>query len=333
LSQLTLVTGAGGFIGGQLTRDLLANGVPVRAVDKKPVSDWYFQSPAAENLVADLQLAESCGQATKDVAHVYNLAADMGGMGFIENNKARCMLSVLINTHMLISAQKHGVERFFYSSSACAYPGYKQTNADVVALKESDAYPADPGDGYGWEKLFSERMCRHFREDFGIKTRVGRYHNVYGPYGTWDGGREKAPAAVSRKVAMAVIASKHEIEIWGDGQQTRSFMYIDDCLIGTQKLLHSEVEEPLNIGSDEMVTINQLVDIVEEIAGVKLKRNYKFDAPKGVRGRSSDNTLIKAKLAWAPSIALRTGMEQTYRWIYDQAKAREEGRPYIAAAA
>ena len=333
MAQLTLVTGAGGFIGGQLVRDLLAKGVPVRAVDKKPVDEWYFRSSNAENLVADLQLAESCDQVTKGVAHVYNLAADMGGMGFIENNKALCMLSVLINTHMLIAAQKHGVDRFFYSSSACVYPGYKQTDADVVALKESDAYPADAEDGYGWEKLFSERLCRHFREDFGIKTRVARYHNVYGPYGTWDGGREKAPAAVSRKVAMAVIAGKHDIEIWGDGEQTRSFMYIDDCLIGTQKLLHSNVEEPLNIGSDEMVTINQLVDIVEEIAGVKLQRHYRLDAPKGVRGRNSDNTLIKAKLGWAPNIPLRTGMEQTYRWIYDQAKAREEGRPYIAAAA
>jgi len=333
MAQLTLVTGAGGFIGGQLVRDLLAQGVPVRAVDKKPVEEWYFRSSNAENLVVDLQLAESCDRVTKGVVQVYNLAADMGGMGFIENNKALCMLSVLINTHMLLAAQKHGVDRFFYSSSACVYPGYKQTDADVVALKESDAYPADAEDGYGWEKLFSERLCRHFREDFGIKTRVARYHNVYGPYGTWDGGREKAPAAVSRKVAMAVIAGKHDIEIWGDGEQTRSFMYIDDCLIGTQKLLHSNIEEPLNIGSDEMVTINQLLDIVEEIAGVKLQRHYRLDAPKGVRGRNSDNTLIKAKLGWAPSIPLRSGMEQTYRWIYDQAKAREEGRPYIAAAA
>jgi GDP-D-mannose 3',5'-epimerase len=333
MSKLTLVTGAGGFIGGQLVRDLLTKGIPVRAVDKKPVSDWYYHSSQAENLVTDLQRADSCDSVTKGVADVYNLAADMGGMGFIENNKALCMLSVLINTHMLMFAQKNGIDRFFYSSSACVYPGYKQTEAEVVALKESDAYPADSEDGYGWEKLFSERLCRHFREDFGIKTRVARYHNVYGPYGTWDGGREKAPAAVSRKVAMAVIAGKHEIEIWGDGEQTRSFMYIDDCLIGTQKLLHSDIEEPINIGSDEMVTINQLVDVVEEIAGVKLKRNYKLDAPKGVRGRNSDNTLIKAKLGWAPSIPLRNGMEHTYRWIYDQAKARHEGRPYIAAAA
>ncbi len=333
MTELTLVAGAGGFIGGQLVRDLSAKGVAVRAVDKKPVGDWYYRSAQAENLVADLQLAESCDLVTKGASHVYNLAADMGGMGFIENNKALCMLSVLINTHMLMAAHKHGVDRFFYSSSACVYPGYKQTDADVIALKETDAYPADAEDGYGWEKLFGERLCRHFSEDFGIKTRVARYHNVYGPYGTWDGGREKAPAAVSRKVAMAVIAGKHEIEIWGDGEQTRSFMYIDDCLIGTQRLLHSDIAEPLNIGSDEMVTINQLVNIVEEIAGVKLKRNYKLDAPKGVRGRNSDNTVIKAKLGWAPNIPLRTGMEQTYRWIYDQAKAREEGRPYIAAAA
>jgi GDP-D-mannose 3', 5'-epimerase len=333
MSHLTLVTGAGGFIGGQLVRDLLAQGVPVRAVDKKPIDDWYFRSPDAENLVADLQLAESCDNVTKGAAHVYNLAADMGGMGFIENNKALCMLSVLINTHMLMAAHACGVDRFFFSSTACVYPGYKQSNVHVAALKESDAYPADAEDGYGWEKLFSERLCRHYSEDYGIKTRVGRYHNVYGPYGTWDGGREKAPAAISRKVAMAVIAGKHEIEIWGDGEQTRSFMYIDDCLIGTQKLMHSHIKEPINIGSDEMVTINQLVDIVEQIASVKLKRCYNLDAPKGVRGRNSDNTLIKAELAWAPNTSLRTGMERTYRWIYDQAKAREEGRPYIAAAA
>jgi GDP-D-mannose 3',5'-epimerase len=333
MSNLTLVTGAGGFIGGQLVRDLLNKGIPVRAVDKKPLEEWYQRSKEAENIVADLQLSDTCTQAAKGVAHVYNLAADMGGMGFIEHNKALCMLSVLINTHMLMAAQANGVERFFFSSSACVYPAYRQTNAEVVALKESDAYPAESEDGYGWEKLFGERLCRHFREDFGLTTRVARYHNVYGPFGTWDGGREKAPAAVSRKVAMAVIAGKHDIEIWGDGEQTRSFMYIDDCVFGTQRLLHSNVDEPLNVGSDELVTINQLVDLVEEIAGIKLDRHYKLDAPKGVRGRNSDNTLIKAKLGWAPNISLRTGMEHTYRWIYDQAKAREEGRPYIAAAA
>ncbi len=333
MSQLTLVTGAGGFIGGQLVRDLLKKGTPVRAVDRKKLDDWYFLSPKAENLTADLQFAEACDRLTKGVVHVYNLAADMGSMGFIENNKALCMLSVLINTHMLMSARAHGVDRFFYSSSACIYPGYKQTDAHVVALKESDAYPADAEDGYGWEKLFSERLCRHFREDFGVKTRVARYHNVYGPYGTWDGGREKAPAAISRKVAMAIISGKDEIEIWGDGEQTRSFMYIDDCLVGTQKLMHSDIIEPINIGSAELVTINELVDVVEEIAGVKLKRHYKLDAPKGVRGRNSENALIKVKLGWEPHTSLRAGMEQTYRWIYNQAKARHEGRPYVAAAA
>jgi GDP-D-mannose 3', 5'-epimerase len=333
MSKLTLITGAGGFIGGQLVRDLLRQEIPVRAVDRKPLEDWYFRSGESENLVGDLQELDTCMKACRGVTHIYNLAADMGGMGFIENNKTLCMLSVLINTHMLMAAQKQGAERFFYSSSACVYAASRQRDANVTALKESDAYPAEPEDGYGWEKLFSERMCRHFREDVGLTTRVARYHNVYGPFGTWDGGREKAPAAVSRKVAMAVITGKHEIEIWGDGEQSRSFMFIDDCLMGTQKLLHSDVEEPINIGSDEMVTINQLVDIVEELAGVKLRRHYKLDAPKGVRGRNSDNTMIKAKLGWAPSISLRSGMEKTYRWIYDQAKARQEGRPYLAAAA
>jgi GDP-D-mannose 3',5'-epimerase len=331
MSKLVLVTGAGGFIGGHLIRDLLSKGFAVRGVDKKPLEHWYFRSPDAELLVEDLQGLDACERATRGAAEVYNLAADMGGMGFIENNKALCMLSVLINTHMLMAAEKHGVDRFFYSSSACVYPGYKQTEAEVPALKESDAYPADCEDGYGWEKLFGERLCRHYLEDFGLKTRVARYHNVYGPYGTWDGGREKAPAAVARKIAVAVVSGRHEMEIWGDGEQTRSFMYIDDCLYGTQKLLHSDVAEPLNIGSDEMVTINELVDIVEDIAGIKLKRTYKLDAPKGVRGRNSDNALIKERLGWAPNISLRTGMEHTYRWVYDQVRAREEGRPYIAA--
>ncbi|MGY3602737.1 MULTISPECIES: NAD-dependent epimerase/dehydratase family protein [unclassified Bradyrhizobium] len=332
MTQLTLVTGAGGFIGGQLVRELLGKGTAVRAVDKKPLNEWYFRSPKAENIIADLQLADACDLATRRVRHVYNLACDMGGMGFIESNRARCMLSVLTSTHMLLGARDNGVERFFYSSSACIYPSYKQTSAQVTALKESDAYPADCEDGYGWEKLYTERLCRHFREEFDLETRIARYHNVYGPYGTWDGGREKAPAAVARKVAIAVITGQHEIEIWGDGEQTRSFMYIDDCLHGTQMLLHSDVDVPLNIGSDELVTINQLVDVVEEIAGLKLKRRYNLEAPKGVRGRNSDNTLIRAKLGWAPSIQLKVGMEETYRWIYDQVKAREEGRPYIAAA-
>jgi nucleoside-diphosphate-sugar epimerase len=265
------------------------------------------------------------------VQEVYNLAADMGGMGFIESNKALCMLSVLVNTHLLLSARDHGVERFFFSSSACVYPDYKQRQADVAALKEGDAYPAMAEDGYGWEKLFSERMCRHFREDFGLRTRVGRYHNVYGPYGTWDGGREKAPAAIARKVAFAKVTGRHEIEIWGDGEQTRSFMYIDDCLEGTHRLMRSNFNDPLNIGSEELVSVNRLVDIVEQIAGIGLRRVYKLDAPKGVRGRNSDNTLIRQVLNWSPSIALKDGMEETYRWIYRQVKAHTEGRAVAAA--
>jgi len=331
MSGLTLVAGAGGFIGGQLVRDLQEQGIAVRAVDCKPFEDWYYRSMSADNKQLDLQDKQACHLATKGVADVYNLAADMGGMGFIEHNKALCMLSVLVNTHLLMASRANGVSRFFFSSSACVYPDYRQQETDIEALKESDAYPAMAEDGYGWEKLFSERMCRHFREDFGLTTRIARYHNVYGPYGTWDGGREKAPSAISRKVAMAVISGLRQIEIWGDGKQTRSFMYIDDCLQGTQRLMHSDYVEPLNIGSDEMVSINQLVDVVEDIAGIKLKRSYKLDAPKGVRGRNSDNTVIRRVLGWTPSIKLRDGMEKTYRWVYDQVKSRAEGRPYIAA--
>ncbi len=242
----------------------------------------------------------------------------MGGMGFIETHKAECMISVLINTHMLMAAREVKAERFFYSSSACVYAAGKQTRADVAPLKEEDAYPAMPEDGYGWEKLFSERMCRHFREDFGLATRIARYHNVYGPYGTYDGGREKAPAAMCRKVIEAQSDGSGEVEVWGDGEQTRSFMYIDDCLHGTQALMASDIVEPLNIGSDELVTINQLLEIVEDIAGVKVKRRYNLAAPKGVRGRCSDNAEIARQLGWAPSTRLRDGMEHTYRWIFDQ---------------
>jgi GDP-D-mannose 3',5'-epimerase len=329
--MLVLVAGAGGFIGGQLVRDFEERGIDVRAVDRKPLDEWYYRSSSANNVVSDLKEKEASYNATKGVEQVYNLAADMGGMGFIEHNKALCMLSVLINTNLLLASRDNGVGRFFFSSSACIYPAYRQKETDIEALKESDAYPAMAEDGYGWEKLFSERMCRHFREDFGIKTRIGRYHNVYGPYGTWDGGREKAPAAISRKVALAIINGEHSIEIWGDGKQTRSFMYIDDCLKGTQMLMNSEFVEPLNIGSDEMVSINELVDVVEQIAGIRLKRSYRIEAPTGVRGRNSDNTLIRQVLRWAPSIKLIDGMEKTYRWIYDQAKARAEGRVFVAA--
>jgi len=286
-------------------------------VDLKPFEEWYQRFPGVEQLQLDLQDKAACEQATRGARIVYNLAADMGGMGFIENNRALCMLSVLINTHLLMAAKQFGVDRFFYASSACVYAADKQTSPEVIALKESDAYPAMPEDGYGWEKLFSERMCRHFREDFGITTRVARYHNVYGPHGTYDGGREKAPAAVCRKVIQARLSGKHEIEIWGDGHQTRSFMYIDDCVKGTQAIMASEILEPINLGSNELVTINGLVDMVEEIAGVKLKRTYNLKAPKGVKGRNSDNTLIKQHLNWEPDTRLREGMEKTYRWIYD----------------
>jgi len=314
-SKLTLVCGAGGFIGGHLVGDLRRQGVRVRAVDRKPLAEWYQVFDDVDNVVGDISLLPVATQASKDVDTVYQLAADMGGMGFIENNKALCMLSVLTNTHMLMAARDSGVSRFFYSSSACVYNADKQRDEHVTPLKEEDAYPALPEDGYGWEKLFSERMCRHFREDFGLVTRMARYHNVYGPNGTWTGGREKAPAAVCRKVIEAKASGKHEIEIWGDGHQTRSFMYIDDCLLGTQRILASDIEEPLNLGSSELVTINQLVDIVEDIAGVKLERKYNLSAPKGVNGRNSDNTLIQEKMGWEPSIKLRDGMARTYEWI------------------
>jgi nucleoside-diphosphate-sugar epimerase len=317
--DLILVAGGGGFIGSALVKSLLADGFTnVRAADIRPIDEWYQVSEEVDNRVLDLQLADACAEAANGARLIYNLAADMGGMGFIENNKALCMLSVLINTHLLQAALANKTERFFFSSSACVYAADKQLEADIPALKEEDAYPAMPEDGYGWEKLFSERMCRHFREDFGLEARVARYHNVYGPYGTWTGGREKAPAAICRKVAEAKLSGKHEIEIWGDGEQTRSFMYIDDCVKGTRDILSSEILEPINLGSAEMVTINQLVDIVEDIAGVKLERKYDLDAPKGVRGRNSDNTMILELLGWEPSTTLREGLEVTYAWVHDQ---------------
>jgi len=317
--EKVLVCGAGGFIGGHLVKYLIDQGVDVvRAVDVKPLDEWYQVTRGVENLVLDLKDKESCYQAARGVKGVFQLAADMGGMGFIENNKALCMLSVLTNTHMLMAARDSGVERFFYSSSACVYNGDKQKNPELDPLKEEDAYPALPEDGYGWEKLFSERMCRHFEEDFGLVCRVARYHNVYGPLGTWMGGREKAPAAICRKVIEAKVSGNREIEIWGDGTQTRSFMYIDDCTRGTLAIAESDIRYPINLGSSEMVTINQLVDIAEEIAGVKLTRRYKLDAPKGVNGRNSDNTKIIHELGWEPSIRLKDGLVETYKWIESQ---------------
>ena len=315
-----LVAGGGGFIGGHLVGNLLSQELSVRSVDVKPMSEWYQVHDDAQNAQADLSLLDDALEQTDGAREVYMLAADMGGMGFIENNKALCMLTVLTSTHMLQAAQKAGVERYFYSSSACVYAADKQTDTDITALKEADAYPAMPEDGYGWEKLFTERMCRHFREDFGLQTRVARYHNVYGPNGTWTGGREKAPAAVCRKIATAVITGNHEIDIWGDGEQTRSFMYIDDCVRGSQMILRGDSPEPVNLGSDELVSINQLYSIVEEIAGIKCERRYQLDAPQGVRGRNSDNTEILATYGWAPSITLADGLAKTYAWVYDEVK-------------
>jgi GDP-D-mannose 3', 5'-epimerase len=313
-----VITGAGGFIGGHLVKELVGKGYTVRAVDIKPLTEWYQVSEAADSMVLDLRLRENCYRAVNGFNEIFNLAADMGGMGFIENNKAACMISVLINTHLLLAARDCGIERYFYASSACVYNGEKQTDPGNPGLRESDAYPALAEDGYGWEKLFSERMCRHFMEDFGITSRVARFHNVYGPYGTWDGGREKAPAAICRKVIEASLTGNMEITIWGDGHQTRSFMYIDDCIKGIQDIMYSNIGEPVNLGSSEMVSINRLVDIVEEIAGYKLERKYDLNAPKGVRGRNSDNTLIRKYLGWEPLIPLRTGMEKTYGWIKEQ---------------
>jgi nucleoside-diphosphate-sugar epimerase len=318
-SERILVTGAGGFIGGHLVAELRRRGHrELRAIDIKPPRAWYQHFDDVENISADLRDRQVCEAACAGVGWVFNLAADMGGMGFIETHRAACMLSVLINTHLLVTARKLGVRRFLFASSACVYAADKQTRADVMALREEDAYPAMPEDGYGWEKLFSERMCRHFREDYGLETRIVRYHNVYGPLGTFDGGREKAPAAICRKVARAKLSGQREIEIWGDGEQTRSFMYIDDCVQGTLALMASDFHDPVNLGSNELVSVNRLVDLVEEIAGVRLQRQYNLAAPKGVRGRNSDNTLIRKVLGWEPSVRLRDGLEATYAWIFNE---------------
>lgn len=314
-----LVTGAGGFIGGALLERLVADGYQdVRAVDVKPLAEWYRHSPGVEEVVADLTCRSACYEAAEGRAHVYNFAADMGGMGYIELNKAECMLSVLINTHMLLAARDCGVERYFYASSACVYNADRQSSPAVTPLREADAYPANPEDGYGWEKLFSERMCGHFTEDFGLETRIARYHNVYGPHGTWDGGREKAPAAICRKVAQAKVRGLTDLQVWGDGEQTRSFTYIDDCVEGTVRLMASDVREPVNLGSSRLVSINGLIDITEAIAGVRLRRRFQLDAPQGVRGRNSDNTLLRESLGWEPTTALEAGMAATYEWIEDE---------------
>jgi nucleoside-diphosphate-sugar epimerase len=299
-------------------KKLLDEGHEVVAADNKPFEYWFQHFEECKNYSLDLKEYDNCLKVSEGIDYIYNMACNMGGMGFIENNKAECMLSVLINTNMLRSSIKNSVKKYFFSSSACVYNGSKQKDTFVSGLKESDAYPADPEDGYGWEKLFSERMCRHFTEDFKLETRIARYHNVYGPLGTFDGGREKAPAAICRKIINAKINSENTIDVWGDGEQTRSFMYIDDCLTGTTKLFSSDRFEVFNIGSEEQVSINQMIDIIEEIAGKKVKRNYLLDKPLGVRGRSSDNTLIRDKINWDTEISLKKGLEKTYKWIFDE---------------
>jgi GDP-D-mannose 3', 5'-epimerase len=331
-SDLIVVAGAGGFIGGALVRSLRDRGFTnIRAVDLKPLDRWYQAADGVENVAeCDLREKANCCRASAGAREIYNLAADMGGMGFIESHRVECMISVLINTHMLMAARDAGeVERYFYSSSACAYNTGLQTDTDIRPLREEDAYPAMAEDGYGWEKLFSERMCRHFMEDCGIETRVARFHNVYGPLGTWDGGREKAPAAICRKVIQALDSGADKIEIWGDGLQTRSFMFIDDCIKGIDMIAHSDIREPLNLGSSELVSINRLVDLAEEIAGVKLRRVYQPDAPKGVRGRNSDNTRIRRLLGWEPSTPLRDGLARTYAWIKEQYIARKAHKKVV----
>jgi GDP-D-mannose 3',5'-epimerase len=313
-----VVAGAGGFIGGHLCRRLLEDGHQLRGVDLRPLEQWDQVFDAADNRVADLQERSACVEVLEGAGSVFNLASDMGGMGFIEGNKALCMLSVLINTHLLWAARDQGLERFFFASTACVYAASHQDSPEVAPLRESDAYPAMPEDGYGWEKLFGERMCRHFHEDFGLETRVARYHNVYGPHGTWVGGREKAPAALCRKIAQAALSGDHEIDIWGDGEQTRSFMYIDDCVEGTLRIMGSDVREPLNLGRNDLVTINELVDLISGIAGIEVDRKYVLSAPQGVRGRNSDNTEIRRQLGWEPGIEMREGIEKTYQWIFEQ---------------
>ena len=319
-----LVVGAGGFIGGHLIKKLLENGNSITAVDIKPKEYWFQDFDIVKNYYStDMKLYDNCIKLTKNIDYIFNMACNMGGMGFIENNKAECMQSVLINTNLLIASKENKIQKYFFSSSACAYNISKQQNNFVDGLKEEDAYPADPEDGYGWEKLFSERMCRHFMEDYGIQVRIARYHNIYGPFGTFDGGREKAPAALCRKVINSKLNNDKIIDVWGDGNQTRSFLYIDDCVDGTIKLFESNYSEPVNIGSDEQVSINQMIDILEEISDNKaLKKKYQLDKPKGVRGRSSNNDLVKKVLGWSYQIKLKDGLKKTYEWIYSEIKKK-----------
>ncbi len=323
-----LIAGAGGFIGGYVTRTLINEGHDVICADLKPLEYWFQSFSEAKNYSLDLKEFENCIKVTEGVEYVYNMACNMGGMGFIENNKAECMLSVLINTNLLRACVKNKIKKYFFSSSACVYNASKQKEVFIPALKETDAYPADPEDGYGWEKLFSERMCRHFTEDFDLDTRVLRYHNVYGPLGTFDGGREKAPAALCRKLIKAKLNNEKSIDVWGDGKQTRSFMFIDDCLNGTFKIFNGHSSEVYNLGSSEQVSINQMIEMIEEIGEYRVEKNYQLDKPKGVRGRSSDNNKIKKLLSWEPSISLKNGLETTYKWIYDQINSGDNTKKF-----
>mgnify|MGYP001265657016 CR=1 FL=1 len=315
MKKKILIAGGGGFIGGHLVNFYLKKGFKIYSVDIKKKKDWFQLNPKVTNIVADCRDPVVCDKITKNVDYVFNLACDMGGMGFIENNKALCMLSAVININLLKSSQKNKIKKYFYSSSACIYPSFKQKNFIKPRLKESDAYPADPEDGYGWEKLFNERMCRHFQEDFGLEVRVARYHNIYGEYGSWRGGREKVPAALARKFVEGIKNNKKSIEIWGNGKQIRSFLYIDDCIKATDLLFKSKYRHPINIGSDKHVTINKLVKILEKISGKKFKRKYDISKPQGVKSRSSDNTLIRKILHWSPQVKIEDGMDKIFRHI------------------
>ena len=317
-----LVTGAGGFIGGHLVKELLNKGYSVRAVDIKPFEEWYQIFNDVENNQLDMAIKENCFKMTIGASEVMNMACNMGGMGFIENHKAECMLSVLVNTHMLMACKENKVKKYFFSSSACAYNKDLQNKPDISGLKESDAYPGNPEDGYGWEKLFSERMCRHFLEDYGLDVKVARYHNVYGPNGTYDGGREKAPAALCRKIITANEKNSDTIDVWGDGKQTRSFLFIEDCVNATLKFFNSNHHGPINIGSEEKVSINEMIEKIEKISKKKFKKNYQLDKPKGVRGRSSNNDLIRELLKWEPKYNLSEGLKKTYQWIEEDIKKK-----------
>jgi nucleoside-diphosphate-sugar epimerase len=330
--DLIVITGGGGFIAGNLALHFKNKGFKrIRTVDKKPLYEWYLRVPGVESLSLDCSVQDNCRRVCEGAVEVYNLAADMGGMGFIERFRIECLRSVLINTHMIEAAYRAGARRYFFSSSACAYNTRLQEDPNVRALKESDAYPAMAERGYGWEKLVSEMFCQEYWAERGLKTFIARFHNVYGPHGTWDGGREKAPAAISRKVIEAIETGSGKITIWGDGTPTRSFMYIDDCVKGIDRIVHCDelIATPINLGSSELVSIDELVNKVEKIAGVKLKREYDLSAPRGVAGRNSDNTFIQKMLKWEPNTPLDTGLRATYKWIQQQYSARKQGKRVV----